>query len=502
MSSDPATRRLWIGIPGPTLDDATRATLEDVRPGGVVLFRRNVASLDGVRALIRSLHGLLGPDLIVSVDHEGGLVTRFHRELTVFPGNMALGAAAYREPSMGEHLGEEQGELSARELRDLGIRVNLAPVLDLATSGDNPGITIRSFGAPAELAEKLGSALVRGTLRGGVLPTLKHFPGKGEATVDAHLDLPVIPDGDQDPHLLPFRAALRAGAPLVMTSHVIYRALDAERPATLSPAVVNGLLREGLGFEGVVVSDDLEMGAMRRHFGFDDVVQGACAAGHDVLCIAHDADLHRRAAALLRAGRDDGAGWYGDPDVVAARLDGLRFPAAPTPPDLARAASVAEAIAGRAITILRDEAGRIPVAGPCVLALPTLRRETEVEDPLRGEEDASALADALGETEIVRLSTEPTGEELDGLLSLAGDRTLLVGSTNARFLDGQRAYVRRCLQEHPRAVLLALRSPFDAEVAADLDGSVVLSYGFRAVQLRALAAVVRGATRAYGQSPV
>jgi beta-N-acetylhexosaminidase len=286
-----------------------------------------------------------------------------------------------------------------------------------------------------------------------------------------------------------------------MTSHVVYRALDAERPATLSPAVVDGLLRADLGFEGVVVSDDLEMGAMRCHFGFDDVVRGACAAGHDVLCIAHDAGLHSRAAELLRDGLSDGADWYGDPAVVDARLDALPFPAVASLPDPTRAASVAEAIAGRAITILRDEAGRIPVTGPCVLALPTLRRETEVEDPLRGEDDAASLADALGETEVVRVSTEPTGDELDALLATAGDRSLLVASTNARFLDGQRAYVRRCLQEHPRAVLLAIRSPFDAEVASDLDASIVLSYGFRPVQLRALAAVVRGMTRAYGQLP-
>lgn len=501
MSSDPATRRLWIGIPGPTIDDKTRATLEEVRPGGIVLFRRNVASLEGVRSLVQSLHELLGPDLVVSVDHEGGLVTRFHRELTVFPGNMALGAAAYRQPSMGEHLSEEQGELSARELYDLGIRVNLAPVLDLASRDDNPGITIRSFGAPAELAAKLGAALVRGTLRGGVLPTLKHFPGKGEATVDAHLDLPVIPDVDQEPHLHPFRAGLDAGAPLVMTSHVVFRALDPDRPATLSGAVVEGLLRGDLGFDGVVVSDDLEMGAMQRHFGFDDVVRGACAAGHDVLCIAHDADLHRRAAELLRAGRADGAEWYGDPEVVDGRLAALPFPEDAPPPDPERAATVAEAIAGRAITVLRDDQGRVPVSGPCILALPTLRRETEVEDPLRGEEDAAGLADALTDTEIVRLSTEPTADEVDALLERAQGRTLLVASTNARFLDGQRAYVRRCVTEHPRSVVLAIRSPFDAGVVTDLDATVVLSYGFRPVQLRALADVVRGVTQAYGRLP-
>ncbi len=141
-----AERRLWIGISGPRLADEDRRLLDELRPGGVVLFRRNVESLEQVRELVGDLRSRLGPDLVVSADHEGGLITRFFKELTVFPGNMALGAAGVREPALAEHLGEEQGFHSARELRDLGITVNLAPVVDVASEGGNPSGGIRSAG--------------------------------------------------------------------------------------------------------------------------------------------------------------------------------------------------------------------------------------------------------------------------------------------------------------------------------------------------------------------
>ena len=506
-----AGRRLWIGIPGPTVEDSTRALLEEVRPGGVVLFRRNVRSLDQVRELIAALHEVLGSELLISVDHEGGLVTRFHQELTVFPGNMALGAVAYREPSMGEHLAEEQGELSARELRDLGIHVNIAPVLDLATRGDNPGITIRSFGAPPELVEKLGVAIVKGTLRGGVHPVLKHFPGKGDATVDAHLDLPVIDDtSDQAPHLRPFQHGLKAGARIVMTSHVIYRAMDSERPATLSSAVVTDLLRGDLGFDGIVVTDDLEMGAMQKHYGFEAAIRDASSAGHDVFCIAHDPELHHRAGQLLREGAQSGAEWFGDPTEITARLDSVCVLPATTAPDPVHARTVANAIAGRAVTVVRDDRDLIPIpAGVrCVVALPTLRAETGVENPLRGEEDASAFAETLEaaglDLEIVQLGTEPTSGEVDALLARAGSAArLLVVTTNARFLDAQRLYAQRCLTAHDGAILVPIRNPFDAEVRPpDVPASIVVSYGFRPPQLRALGRVLTGEIASYGCLPI
>jgi beta-N-acetylhexosaminidase len=504
---DLATRRLWIGIPGPVLDQATRSLLLDVRPGGIVLFRRNVESVEQVRALNQGLGDLLGDRLLISVDHEGGLVTRFHRELTVFPGNMALGAAGFRELSLGEHLAAEQGELSARELRDLGIHVNLAPVLDLASRGSNPGITIRSFGESPELVSALGAALVRGTLRGGVHPTLKHFPGKGDATVDAHLDLPVIEGGAQGPHLLPFRRCIAEGAPVIMTSHVIYRELDRNQPATLSPAVVTGLLRKDLGFSGVVVTDDLEMGAMQKHYGFDSMIREASAAGHDAFCLAHSADLQRRAARILREGLASKAPWFGDPDALEERLDNLRPLPPAGAPDAKRSHSVAEAISGRAITIIRDDRDLLPLPreGRIVLALPTLRSETGVENPLRGEEDGSVLVEALGtQVETVPLATEPSPEEIARLLVSAQDAShLLVVLTNARFLASQAILARQCVQAHPGTVLLLIRNPFDGEVVpATAHATVVASYGFRPLQLRALVRVLRGEVESYGRLPV
>lgn len=501
-----AGRRLWIGIRGPRLDPETRSHLLDLRPGGIVLFRRNVESLDSVRSLIRDLRKLLGDGLLLSVDHEGGLVTRFHRELTVFPGNMALGAAAFREPSLGEHLGEQQGIVSARELRGLGFDVNLAPVLDLATTGRNPGIGIRSFGAPEELAARLGAAIVRGTLAGGVLPVLKHFPGKGEAALDAHIDLPAVPPGDQTPHLLPFKRAIAEGAPVVMTSHVVFEGIDPGNPATLSERVVRDLLRGELGFRGAVMTDDLEMGAMQKRFGFDTVIRGAVEAGHDVLCICQTYELQRRARDILAAGIRERALWAVDAEETDARLGALRPPPDAAPGSLPAAGSLAEAIAGRAITVHGDPGNLLPVAGKrTLLALPTLDSPTGVENPLRGEEDGSELVAALGSgASVHRLPLEPSVEDVARLLEAAGAfERLLVATTNARFLDAQRRYLVESMAAHPGAVHVAIRSPFDAEaIPASLPAACVFSYGFRPVQLRALARVLLGEVVSYGRCPV
>ena len=502
-----AGRRLWIGIPGPELDPPTRTLLDELRPGGVILFRRNVRDRDQVRDLCLALRAQLGRGLHLAVDQEHGLVTRFHRELTVFPGNMALGAASIRELSFGEHLAREQGRHAARELRDLGLDVNLAPCVDLALTGDNPGLGIRSFGRHPRLVSALAAAIVRGTREGGGLATLKHFPGIGAARRDSHLELPVVASGDQEPHLDPFRAGLRAGAGAVMTSHVVFAGLDPARPATLSPAIVQGLLRESLGCEGVVLTDDLEMGAMREHFGFEEVVRQALAAGHDVLCICHDPDRQRQAHALLVGGLESGAAWWGDTRAVTDRLDAFRTPDAVGGPDREAAAALAEAIAGRAVTVVRDDRGLLPVGSDqrVLLALPDPRRETEVEDPLRGEADTSVLASALGPGVTVHpLRTAPGPGEVDALLEAARDsERLFVVLTNARFIPEQAALARRAVADHPGTVLLAIRSPFDLEVLPP--GSRwtgVASYGFRPAQLRALAGLLRGATRPYGRLPV
>lgn len=498
-----AGRRLWIGIPGDRMDGATRRLLEEVRPGGVVLLGRNLPEPGRAAELIRNLRGLLGVGLHVAVDQEGGAVVRLEEPLTVFPGNMALGAASMREPSLGEHLAERQGEVMGAELRELGVDVVLAPVLDLAT-GPNPAVGARSFGAHAGLAARLGRALVAGLRRGGACAVAKHAPGLGAAREDPHRELSRA-EGPEDlgPHLEPFRAAVGAEVPALMTTHLLAPGLDPGAPATFSRAVVQGTLREGLGFRGVVLTDDLAMAGARAPEG--DAVAAACAAGHDVLLLCSGTGAQKQAAARLRAGLTRGAAWYGEPRLVDARLDRLQPPRPGAHPGRRAARLLADAIAGRGVTVLRDPQGLLPLRADqqVVAALPRPAAASAVEDVLRGT-DPGLLAGRLpGGAELVPLPPGPGPAVARQVLERARRAPrLLVGLAGALRDPGQAACARALAAGHPACIFLLLQDPFDIRVVPD-DGraAVVTAYGFREVHLEALARVLSGAAEPYGRAP-
>lgn len=509
---DLAGRRLWIGVPGRAVDDATRRLLDDVRPGGVVLFRRNLGPLDGVVRLVRDLRSHAGPDLAVSVDQEHGLVVRFDRELTVFPGAMALGATGVREPSFAEHLAEASARRAGEELASLGIDVVLAPVADLATHGDNPGLGVRSFSGYAKLAGRLVAATVRGHAAAGVASTLKHFPGLGGAAADSHEDLPTTRTAVGEDRFEPFAAGIAAGAEIVMSTHCVAPDLDAGTPATFSAPTQRDLLRGRLGFRGVLVSDDLEMGAMARRFGFDETTQRA-AAVHDVLCVCADPAKQRRAAEILRdalARGDDACGDFAAAeerlDVLARRTARARgASAAPFGPD-AESARLADAIAGRAVTVVGDPARLLPLRAdePLLAVLPRLDDATGAEDPLRGERLEALIAALPPGSETRDLAREPSSEDAAALCAAARRfRRVLLGTTLARFRPAEAAAVRALLAAHDGVVWVALRNPFDFEVAPEsATAARVTAYGFRPVHLRALVAVLFGRVSPYGVSPV
>jgi beta-N-acetylhexosaminidase len=417
---------------------------------------------------------------------------------------MALGAAAVREPSLGEHLAEAQGRIMASELRELGITVNLAPCCDLATRGDNPGLGTRAFAAWPRLAGRLAAAMVRGQSDFEVVSTLKHFPGLGGATVDSHLDLPAAIAGNLDDLLEPFLAGILAGARLVMTTHVRFRDVD-EAPATFSRRIVGDLLRGRLQHRGCVMTDDLEMGAMTARFGFDDVVRNASAAGHDILAICHDAARQRRAFELLRDGMAAGAEWAGDPEGIEARLAGLRTPAPAPARPLESGAEVADAIAGRAVTVVRDDRKLLPLrAQDSVLAVAVAARgETVVEDALRGE-PLDVLRRAFGHPSAFReLDGAAVGSAIGSLVaeSRSYDRVLVL-TTLARFRPDEALPVRALL-DHPGCVVAALRNPFDLEIVpAGAPATLVTAYGFRPVHQRALLRVLFGEVEPYGRLPI
>jgi beta-N-acetylhexosaminidase len=287
-----AGQRLMVGFHGHEASADVKGMIRDYGAGSVILFARNVASPEQVAELVRELQAearAAGHDvpLLVSVDQEGGRVARMRAPWTEWPPLRALGRQGSEETA------RKMGAALAAELRACGIRLDFAPVVDVDTNPKNPVIGDRSFGADPDLVGRLGAAMIRGLQDGGVAACAKHFPGHGDTDVDSHLDLPTVEHSRErleEVELPPFRKAIEAGVASIMTAHVLVRALDAELPATLSPLVIERLLRRELKYRGVVVSDDLEMKAVAKRWAPGPLAVLAAKAGCDLLpvCATHD----------------------------------------------------------------------------------------------------------------------------------------------------------------------------------------------------------------------
>jgi beta-N-acetylhexosaminidase len=301
-----AGQRLMVGFEGRVLDDALRSLIGEMRVGGLILFKRNVSDPSQLADLCHAAQAFAvesgHPRLMVAIDQEGGPVARLGPPFTVFPGNRAIGKAR------SETAAREFGTITARELKGVGINMNLAPVLDVVPQGlTSPVMADRVFGQEPELVADLGGAVIEALQENGVAATAKHFPGIGRTTVDPHIDLPFLDTGHHvldSTDLVPFRAAIQSGVEAVMLSHVVYRDLDPAWPAGLSTVIAKDLLRGTLGFEGITITDDLDMGAIDTHFDLDTFVTRISDAEIDIALICHDrAKIEGAYGALLKAVR-------------------------------------------------------------------------------------------------------------------------------------------------------------------------------------------------------
>ncbi|MGH2498759.1 MAG: glycoside hydrolase family 3 protein, partial [Candidatus Limnocylindria bacterium] len=341
--------------------------------GGVIVFAENVADAAELRTLAGDLQGIAreagSPPLFIAIDHEGGSVIRVGRGLTILPSTMALAATPDPVASV-----ERASSIAASELRDAGVTWNLAPVADVLDEPRNAILLNRSFGSDPERVGELVAAWVRGHRGSGVLSCAKHFPGHGSTTVDPHTALPELAHDRSRldrVDLVPFRAAIAAGVPTIMTAHILMRAIDPERPATLSPDVLQGLLRTGLGFEGLIVTDDLEMDALLSSGSVPEVAVAAVQAGADQLLFRFDEEAQRSGHRLLEAAARDGRIPRGRLEAVVERVlaakASLGDGTGPAPDADANAAAALD-LARRAITLLRNEGGVLPLRGRILAA--------------------------------------------------------------------------------------------------------------------------------------
>ena len=304
-------RTLLPGFAGTELPDWVAALLRQGL-GGVCVFGENIRSREQLRALTDAIRAA-NPDAIIAIDEEGGDVTRlYYDEGSPFPGNAVLGLLD------DEQRTEDVARRVGRELRRVGCTLDFAPVVDVNSNPDNPVIGVRSFGADAAVVARHSAAWVRGLQATGVAASAKHFPGHGDTAEDSHLALPVVDrsvDELAERELLPFAATIAAGVRTIMTSHILLPQLDAENPATLSAEVLGGLLRGRLGFDGLIVTDALDMVGASGAAGIPDAAVRALVAGCDLLCIGTDNTASQLAEIVETVERA----------VVAGALDGARL---------------------------------------------------------------------------------------------------------------------------------------------------------------------------------
>jgi beta-N-acetylhexosaminidase len=288
--------QLLIGsLPGTTITPEMKSLAREFSLGGVILFSRNIEAAEQVAELSVDVQSLAsGLPLWVSVDQEGGRVARLRKPFTEWPPMAMLGRSG------SEELATRFASALAAELKAVGITLDYAPVLDIHTNPGNPVIGDRALGEDAGTVARLGAAIVRGLQGNGVAACGKHFPGHGDTSVDSHFDLPLVehpPDRIRRVECVPFREAIRADVAFIMTAHVLVPSLDEERPATLSARIVQGMLRDELGFPGVILSDDLEMKAVAKAYAIPDAAVQAVAAGCDGVLIC-SGDVETQASAL------------------------------------------------------------------------------------------------------------------------------------------------------------------------------------------------------------
>ena len=518
MESNPAIeKRLMLAFEGLEAPESVLAALAEKDYAGFTLFRYlNCESPEQVRTLTTALQKAAADagrlPLLIAADQEGGQLNAFGPPATQFAGNMALGAT--RDPDLARRVGAAIG----LELAAMGVNVNYAPVCDVNTNPDNPALGIRAFSDDPDLAAEMAAALISGMQSSGVAATVKHFPGIGHARVDSHHGLPVL-DHDQrrleQVELVPFRRALQDGVKLVMTGHFAIPALTgtAAVPATLSRFVMHDFLRGELGFEGIVITDAFDMGAITQGAGQIVDAVAALRADVDLLLLTADEDVRERLEAGLKLACSRGlledlhlAGpalriaelrkWVGaqaasDPDSIGCREH----------------AELARLLAERSMTLMRNDNALLPLrlpAGARILAVMPVPKNLTPADT--SESVAPTLAAALRRhhptvDEIIS-GHSPTDEEIAAIRSRApGYDLLVIGTLSASMNPAQSALVRSLLATGVPAVTAALRTPYDLRAYPEAE-THLCTYSILPDSMKALAAGLFGALPFSGALPV
>lgn len=483
----------WMELPGPEVDDAS-GTLLDQGIGGVVLFGANIRRVDQLRQLTAELRERARGPLRIAMDHEGGHVTRIGAPVTRFPSAMAIGATG------SEELAYAVARAAGAELASLGIDVNLAPVLDLAADPRNPTLGARSFGSSPELVARLGAATVRGYRDAGIAATAKHFPGHGRTPVDSHLAVSTVAGGIEalrDADLPPFRAAVDAGVDVVMSSHVVYEHLTDGLPATVSPRILRDLLRDELGFEGLLITDAMVMRALADRRPIEEACVEAVAAGADAVMPMRE---HQGEAVTgLRSAIESGEllearvlEALARQTALEERLSGMGGPQLVLPD--ASHLELARTVARRSLTLLRGSEllPLRPSTSVAVIEFASRRPSPVEEEAAPTPTVAATLATYLPRMREVVISGAGDVPARQAAIEAAAVAELVILATRDAYLwQEERELVAAIAAGEQPTLLVAMRNPYDLARLARTTGAIA-TYADVPATLEALAQALTG----------
>ncbi len=497
-----------VSLYGSQLTDVGHDFLQRWQPGVVALFGNNAGAPQQVTALTNAFQQTItdagGLPLLIAVDQEGGLIAHLTDGFTTFPAPMLITATG--DPELAYAVGEAIG----RELAAVGINMNLAPVADLETNPNNPIIQRRSFGSDPNLTAPIVASFARGLQGAGVLATLKHFPGHGDTSADSHVVLPVVNhprERLEAVELVPFQAGVAAGAEAVMVAHIWYPALEPQEnvPATLSHNIVTGLLREDMGFDGLIMTDALAMDAIDTIYSYEDATVMAVQAGVDLLAFGTNAGLQTQGQAIQAVVDAVRAGLIPEERInasvqrildVKARYGILDW----QPLDIATASErvnqeaheeLVSTLFRAGVTLVYDDRGALPFDADSSVAIVYPATRTQI---MRECEAYHPAIDWVG------VSQSPQEEEIAWARSAARRNDTVVVFTQNAVDDPQQQTLVNVLPPE-NTIVVALWSPYDWTAFPDISGYVA-TYSPLRPAVPAACALLFGAIQARGQLPI
>ena len=474
--------------------------LSEFQPAGFLFYSNNLSSTENIRALTQTLQNAAAYPLLFGVNQEGGPANAYRvDQATLFSGQMAL--AATGDPELATQVAKAIGS----ELGYMGLNLLFGPVLDVNSNPDNPIIGVRSFGADADLVTTFAKAYAEGLKQAGIAAVAKHFPGHGDTVTDSHLSLPKVTGDLERLHqveLAPFKAMIEADVPAIMSAHVVFAALDNTLPATLSPSVLTGLLREQLGFKGVVITDAMDMKAISDNYGAGEAAVQSIVAGADLLLLGPDLEKQREVYAALVQALETGRltqARVREAITHSQTLASTYPPVWGSLPDYAAHQALAQDVAIKAATLLLND-GVLPLKVDDKVLVLAPRLMEYGEPPLLGD----VLSNYHPHVTSLRINPEPTEQDIQQALELSLNADVIVLASHHWQGDFSQSLVSlesALVVTGKPVVIVALGNPDDLRFF-DPPNAYLAIYSFWEANLFAASKVLVGQAFPYGKLPV